>query len=306
MMPVELLNVDRQHEPGLGWMPLVVQGILANSNEDITRNLEYSLSQDYIPFNKLMNTKSGAVAIVCSGPSLKDTWPMLRDFDGDIVACNASFKFLLDKGITPDYMFCFDADPMVKAFFVPHPDVTYLICSRCPPVAFEMLKGCRIVVWHAAGDKNLEKLLIERGKGGGSPDIEPMMIGGSAAITRGMCVLLPMGYTAIHFFGADSSFANGDTHIKQSLTTERRMAVRCNGRVFEVAPWMTIQTEDLKAFAPGFLAMGIKLFFHGDGLMQHIAREYGCRTDYETETQQWLREFKRDWKRKATILWQHV
>lgn len=305
-MPVELFNVDRQHEPGLGWVPLVMQGVLANSHDDIMRNINYALSQDYIPFNKLMHTKSGAVAIVGSGPSLKDTLPMLRDFDGDILACNASFKFLLDKGITPDYMFCFDADPLVSAFFTPHLDVTYLICSRCPPVAFELLKGCRIVVWHAAGDMNVEKFLIDHGKGGGSPDIEPMIIGGSAAVTRAMCLVPPMGYRAIHFFGADSSFANGDTHIKQSLTTERRMAVKCNGRVFEVAPWMTLQTEDLKAFVPAFMASGIELFFHGDGLMQHIAREYGCRTDYETKRQQRVREFKREWTRKAKILWQHI
>lgn len=299
-MNAELLSVDRQHDPNVGWLPLVVEGALANTVEDISRNIEYALGLDYIPFNELIGTKSGAVAIVGSGPSLKANWHQLRDFDGDIIACNASCQFLLERGIVPQYMMCFDADPLVLEFFTPHPEITYLLASRCVPKAFELIKDCRLVVWHASGDVNIRAILEKHNV------LEPMVVGGSAAVTRAMILALPMGYREVHLFGGDSSFAAGDTHIRQSTTVERRMAVKCNGRVFEVAPWMTIQVEDLKKLTPLIRRLKIKLFVHGDGLMQHVAREFGFRTDYENVVQQWIREFKRDWKRNATILWQHV
>ena len=296
----DFLNIDKLHRPGVVWRPLITQGVLANTPDDIARNIEYSLERDYIPFSNLVNTKQGAVAIVGSGPSLKETWRQLLDFDGDIIACNASLKFLLDKGISPDYMLCFDADPLTIPFFIPHPEVTYLIASRCPAQAFELLKGCKIVVWHASGDEHLERLLIEHEK------MEAMVIGGTAAVTRAICVAIAIGYRELHFYGADSSFANGDTHISKSTTEERRMAIMCNGRVFETAPWMTIQVEDFKILGPKFTKRGVRFILHGDGLLQTVAKELGYETDYESVVKQRMRLFKRDWTHKAKILWQHV
>lgn len=296
----DLLNVEGQKNAKLRWLPLHMQGVLANSVEDITRNIEHSLEQDYIPFNELVGTKSGAVAVVGSGPSLKANWQQLRDFDGDIVACNASCQFLLEKGIVPKYMMCFDADPLVMEFFTPHKDITYLLASRVPPQVYEVLKGCRIVVWHAAGDEKVRDVLEKRKR------MEPMIVGGSAAVTRAMMLVLPIGYDEIHIYGGDSSFANGDTHIRKSTTDERRMAIRCGGRVFEIAPWMTMQIEDLKKLSPLFKALKKKLIFHGDGLLQTVAGELGFKTDYENVVSQRLRLLKRDWAHKARILWQHV
>ena len=286
---------------GQAWMPLDVTHALANTDEDIARNIEYALGLDYIPFNDVMGTKSGAVAVVGSGPSLKENWHELKDFDGDIVACNAACQFLLEKGIVPTYMMCFDADPLMLEFITPHEDITYLLSSRCPPKAFDLLKDQKIVCWHTSGDTHIQELLEKHGK------MEPMVSGGTAAVTRCMVLVLPMGYTSVHIYGGDSSFSeSGDTHIRKSTTEERRMAIKCNGRVFEVAPWMTVQINDFKILSPMFRRFNIKLFIHGDGLLQHVARELGFRTDYENVVQQWLREFKRDWTRKATILWQHI
>lgn len=300
MKYAELLNVDKQDDPTMGWLPLVVEGALANTVDDISRNIEHALGLDYIPFTELIGKKSGAVAIVGSGPSLKANWRMLQDFDGDIIACNAACQFLLEKGVVPQYMMCFDADPLVLEFFTPHADITYLIASRCVPKVFELLKDCRIVVWHASGDERMRDLLEKHDV------MEPMVIGGSAAVTRAMILALPMGYRNIHLFGADSSFAEGETHIRKSTTVERRMAVKCNGRVFEVAPWMTIQVEDLKKLTPLLRRLQIKVHVHGDGLLPHVAKELGFRTDYENAVQQRIRLLKRDWTHKARILWQHI
>jgi hypothetical protein len=292
-----VLSTGIQGNEKLYWRPLSVKGVLANTAEDIARNIEHAVGLDYIPFNALLSTKSGAVAIVGSGPSLKDNWQELKIFKGDIIACNAACQFLLEKGITPQYMFCFDADPLALEFFTPHKDVTYLIASRCVPGAFDLIKGCKLVLWHAAGDARIREILEKRQIN------EPMIVGGSAAITRAMILALPMGYREVHIYGGDSSFAAGDTHIRQSTTVERRMSVKCNGRVFEVAPWMTIQVEDLKSLAPLTKRLKIGLHFHGDGLMQRVASELGFRTDYESALQQFVRLTVAFWATRARVLW---
>lgn len=279
------------------WIALKIHSSLANKVEDIDRNIENALGLDYIPFQEIIGTESGAVSVVGSGPSLKETWMKLRDFDGDIVACNASFQFLLDKGMVPKYMMCFDADPLMLEFITPHPEVTYLIGSRCPPKTFEMLKGCKVVVWHAAGDEHIETILNKHGK------MEPMISGGTAAITRCMMLVQPLGYDEIHLWGADSSFKNGDTHIRKSTTVENRMTVMVANRVFQCAPWMAQQAEDFKMLAPALKRMyGVELVVHGDGLIPHIAQTMGFKTDG-------VSKYKLAWRNvkfKSQLLWKYL
>lgn len=280
------------------WLPLKLLPSLANTDDDIARNIEHALGLSYLSFQQLVGTQSGAVAVVGSGPSLKANWKRLRDFDGDIIACNAACQFLLGKGITPKYMFCFDADPLMLEFITPHRDITYLIASRCPPKAFEMLEGCLISIWHACGDTHIERLLQEAGK-----FTEPMVVGGTAAITRCMVLAQTMGYKTIHLWGADSSFANGDTHIRQSTTVERRMMVSLGGREFETAPWMAVQVEDFKKLAPALQRQyGVQFVVHGDGLMPQVAASLGFEVDWPLT----LSHAGRKMKWKAQTLWQNL
>ena len=294
----DTLGIERVGDADTKWMPLKISSALANSVEDISSNIESALKRDYIPFNDLIAAKRGAVAIIGSGPSLKRNWQQLKKFKGDILACNAACQFLLGKGITPTYMMCFDADPLVYEFFTPHPEITYLIASRCPPKAFDMLEECKVVCWHAAGDARIREILEASGR------IEPMVIGGSAAVTRAMVLALPMGYTTVHLYGCDSSFeTNGDTHIRQSTTKERRMAIKCNGRVFETAPWMCQQAEDFKILAPKFSkGFNIDFIVHGDGLIPHVAMSMGFKTDLEPR----IKRSARIWKNRSKALWANL
>lgn len=284
-------------EPAKGWLELKIHSSMANTTEQIDSNIEANLDRSYTPFNGLLSSKTGAVAVVGSGPSLKANWERLKNFKGDILACNASFQFLLGKGITPKYMMCFDADPLMLEFMTPHPAAIYLLASRCPTKAFELVEGCNVVMWHAAGDTNLQAILERRGL------MEPMVSGGSAAVTRAMHLAHAIGYREEHLFGADSSFHEGDTHVRQSTTVERRMQVLCNKRVFECSPWMAQQAEDFKVMAPHMKSvLGVDLHVHGDGLIPHIAMTLGCRTDLEPK----VKQIWRDWKWKAKTLWRHL
>lgn len=280
------------------WVGLRLETHLANTDDDIDRNIEYALTRKVRGFQELVGKKSGAVSIVGSGPSLKDTWQRIPEVGGDIIACNAANQFLLERGIVPDYVMFFDADPLMLEFITPHPDITYLIASRCPPQAFDILEGYNVICWHAAGDKNIEKILTERGRQ------EPMVSGGTAAVTRALVVVEPMGYREVHLWGGDSSFNDaGETHIRQSTTVEKRMQIMCNNRAFWCSPWMVQQAEDFKVLAPPLREQfGIKIVVHGDGLIPHIAKEHGFDVDGQSRAFQLWRETKS----KARTLWSQL
>ena len=277
------------------WLPLEIGHGLANTHEDISRNIQSALDRNLPRYIDLVGKEKGTVSIVGSGPSLKRNWQQLH---GDIIACNAAYQFLLGKGIVPKYMMCFDADPLMLEFITPHPDVVFLIASRCPPKAFDLLKDCNVICWHAAGDQDIERLLQEAGRFD-----DPMVIGGTSATTRGMLIAQTLGYTDVHMWGADASFEKGETHIRQSTTNEKRMFVNMAGRVFETAPWMTQQVRDFEQLAPALRDLyGVKITVHGDGLLPQAAASMGFSVDWPLAT----RQFFRQWKWNAINLWKTI
>lgn len=279
------------------WARLEIGHGLANTDEDIARNITAALGRNLPRITTLVGKEKGAVSIVGSGPSLKRNWKRIPRLGGDIIACNAAFQFLLAKGIVPKYMMCFDADPLMLEFMTPHPKTVFLLASRCPPKAFELLWDSKIVCWHAAGDKNIEELLQKAGRFD-----DPMVIGGTSATTRAMVLAQALGYTDVHLWGSDGSFENGETHIRKSTTVEKRMYVNMAGRVFETAPWMTQQVRDLEALAPLLRSLGIKLTVHGDGLFPQAAASMGFNVDWPLA----IRQFLRRWKWNAMYLWKTI
>lgn len=280
----------------LPWAGLQFHSSLANTDEDIARNIDSALALGLSGYMQFVGKKEGPVHVVGAGPSLKRNWKRIREMGGDIVACNAACQFLLERGVTPEYMFCFDADPLMLEFITPHPEITYLMASRCPPKAFELLKNCNVVLWHAAGDVRVQELLEKHGS------MEPMISGGSAAVTRAMMLVVPMGYGPVHLWGADSSFESGDTHIRKSTTDERTITVGLNGRVFETAPWMCVQANDFKVLSQQLRDMGVKLIVHGDGLIPHLAKAMF----FDVDSEGWLERLRREFWIKSRILWANL
>ena len=279
------------------WQELKLQSLLANTNEEIDANINSALDRKLPPFQTLMGKSDGAVAIVGNGPSLKENWRELLRFKGDILACNGAFAFLLEKGIKPKFMFCFEAHDMALDFIKPVQGVTYLLASRCPPKAYDLLAGCPIVCWHAAGDHHIRDILEAR------RIAEPMVTGGTAAVTRAMNFVPSMGYKDIHIWGGDSSHLDGATHARKGPATEKPMRVQVNKREFVTSAWMAVQVEDFKILAPMLLnTLGLGLHVHGDGLLPHVAMSMGCRTDIYPR----VKQFAREWKWKARSLWQNL
>ena len=47
-------------------------------------------------------TRTERIAVVCFGPSLRETWEQVKDFEY-VISCSGSHKFLLEHGITPTW-----------------------------------------------------------------------------------------------------------------------------------------------------------------------------------------------------------
>ncbi len=284
------------------WGRLNIHAKLANTTQDIDRNIESCISRNLPSFaNRLVGTKRGAVSVVGSGPSLKEKWKELARLQKNgvpIIACNAAFQFLLERGVQAEYFFCFDADPLMLEFMTPKEGTTYLLASRCPPKAFDLIEGQDIYVWHTMGDENIIEILKKHD--GPDKQEEFVINGGSAAVVRAMVMAQTMGYSKLHIWGGDSSFKNGDTHIRKSTTEERTMFVMVNKRSFEIAPWMAVQVKDFTLLAASLQAhQGVKIIVHGDSLLSHVAMTMGIETDHEPR----YKQIARNVKMKGQLFW---
>ena len=287
------------------WLPLNMKRGLANETADIDKNISATLASTYVPFTPLLNAHSGAVSIVGSGPSLKSTWQKLK---GDVMACNSAGKFLLEKGVVPKYWMMFDADPLLIHSIRPHKDVTYLVASRCHRSVFELLKDCKVYVWHAKGDLNLDELLekemARRHAMTGKWELEPMCGGGSTAVTRCMFLVYAFGYRTQHLFGVDSSY-DVDFHVSGESADDhqqKRMIISTgprNPRQFNTTTWLAAQAEDFMVLSKTLKELNVKIVVHGTGLIPHLAGELG----FDVDGQSKLYQVGRDVAQKTRLLW---
>lgn len=269
-------------------VPLRLAMEICATTEDIDANLEAMLKRPYESFNALLDSQSGEVSICGSGPSLADTYKTLR---GDVYACNAAYGWLLDHGVVAKYCMLWDADPVVAKFVRRNPETIYLVGSRVHPSVYEALKGCRVVIWHAGGDKNIQALLEKYGKN------EPMIGGGSAAVSRAMFVCYALGYRKQHLHGADSSYGEGYTHVQESVVPESEIKVMVHDehgqlKWFKTTAWLAGQCEDFKLIGPVLRAMGTKIIVHGSGLLPHIAKTLQFDVDGQSVAFKMVRSLK--------------
>lgn len=244
-------------------VPLVIKGVNNTTEEVVNGNLDATFLRGYKPLLPVLEDR-GPVSIVGAGPSLSWTY---KDLIGDVLACNSAHDFLIGKGIIPEYTMIWDSHPIMGGVIdKPHKDVKYLIASRCHQSVFEKFKDFDVSVWHALGAEEVEKYLVKYQRN------EPMIAGGSAAVTRGMFVAATMGYfKEQHLFGVDSCYAEGASHVAGTISKNDEMKIRVCGKWFSVAPWMALQAGDFKVIAPIMQSKGARIVVHGTGLIPYTA-----------------------------------
>lgn len=245
-------------------LPLLLNMECTATEKEMNGNVSLTLERGYVPFMELLDREADKTVSLCgAGPSLSDTLDKLK---GDVFAVNSAIGVLLDRGIVPKYAMIWDCAEICEKFAVPHPDVTYLVASRCHPAVFERLKDCRVVVWHADGDHNILPFLEEKNV------MEPLVKGGTTGITRGLYVAYALGYRDFHVFGADSSYRNGESHVNGSLVYEHRIKVMVNKRWFDSTPQWAAQIEELKVIYPMFRHTVLKaqIEAYDDGMFGYV------------------------------------
>lgn len=255
------------YEPYTGPVaPLLLKKELCETNENIKRNIDRTLSSSYVRFNELLGSRLGkTISVVGSGPSVSRHY---KEITGDVMACNAAHDYLIDRGIVPTYGMFFDASPIVADMITPHKDVTYLLASRCHADVFEKLRDYKVVVWHCKGDPYMDEALE-----GEFQRMEPMIHGGSAAVLRSLFIAHVMGYAECHMFGVDSSFEGDVTHIKEYVP-ETMIDIYVVGKWFKTTAWMCGQVEDFKDLAQA-MSERIKMVIHGEGMLPCLAKAMG-------------------------------
>lgn len=267
-----------------GYTSLPIMGGCNTTREAILENIRTNCQRD-LPWFTGFGDQSVAAAIVCGGPSMRDS---LEDIKAQkrrgakIVTVNNALRFLLENNVTPDVHIMLDARPENVEFVRAAPStVRYLIASQCHPSVLDALAGKDVVVWHNAFGDNAElrEALDHWWEEG--PDQKPCILvpGGGTVGLRALWLAQLSGYRKIHVYGMDSCY-HGEAHhaYAQPLNDgESLLTVTMGTKTYSCARWMARQATEFQTAYGELAAHGVQLWVHGKGLIPDIAK--GLRLD---------------------------
>ena len=203
-------------------------------------------------------------SIVCYGPSLADTWKLIKR---PIVTVSGAHDYLVRRGIVPD--FHVDCDPREhKAQMLQNPQAKtiYLMATVCHPKYWEVLKGRQVRLWHLINGDDLETVAWVMQN---HPEGANSMIGGGSSVgQRAMNVMAALGYRRFNIHGMDCSFTT-DRHAGAHLGKEQaKIMVKAGNRVFQTTRQMLQAAIEMEQF---ITTQDAEIAFFGDGLMQETA-----------------------------------
>jgi len=217
------------------------------------------------------------IAIVCYGPSLRETWPALKNFDA-LITVSGSHKFLLDQGLTPEgrSWWHVEVDPRehkIPLLGTPQPGITYLPASCCHPKYYEHLlaHGADVKLWHVFDAADDAARILPRG--------EWAITGGSNVGLRAMTIARFFGYLEQHIFGmdgcegADVGRKHAGAHPLQDGTGHRLCEYpEGSGKMWRTTPGML---ESARQTWHELDMMGdVTATFYGEGLVQEMWKHY--------------------------------
>jgi hypothetical protein len=246
---------------------VTVRALPNTDTETMLANVRINAARD-IPWVTAQPTHGGHAVLCGGGPSLADTLPEIRRRAASgqtIFALNGVAKWLLDKGVWPDYGVILD--PRAEnADFVTW-QASWLLASQCHPTVFEATKNSRRTqVWHFATDGITDCL----------PDRAACdLVTGTATVgITAMSLAFMMGYRKFHLYGYDSSDRETEAHAYTQNETDaelKRVEVWCAGRKFRCGVAMYAQAQAFEEWARLFADNGALITVHGDGLLPTIA-----------------------------------
>jgi hypothetical protein len=206
------------------------------------------------------------IAVVCYGPSLVDTWEQVRNFRY-VISCSGSHRFLVDRGIIPTWHVEVDPRPhKVELIGPPRSETEYLIASTCSPAVFDHLEGMKVTLWHVFDSQEDALRTLPRG--------EWALTGGCSVGLRSLGIAYFFGFRELHVFGMDGSEsgAYGKHAAEHPMQPKGHSVCEYGGLNYMTTPAML---EAARSTWHELDQMpGVKATFYGDGLVQHMARDY--------------------------------
>lgn len=205
------------------------------------------------------------VAVACYGPSLNDTWEQLKDFRY-VISCSGSHKFLVERAIIPTWHVEVDPRPhKVQLIGPPCVETEYLIASTCHQAVFDHLSDYKVKLWHVF-DNAAEALRT-------LPAGEWAIQGGCSVGLRAMGIAAFLGFDDVHVFGMDGSEGKSGKHA----AAHPNQPSDYSEVVYDGVTYRT--TSSMLAAAQGTWhelnqLPNIGVHFYGEGLVQHMARNY--------------------------------
>lgn len=207
--------------------------------------------------------KSGPLYIVCSGPSLEDTWPELLGRPGEIWALNAAYDWLCKKGIRPDYGVCLASEVAILRYFQEvGKDDKFLFGSTTHPELVDRVldRGGHVKLWHVACPEEWD-IPIPRNR----------QIFGSGTIgSRSFDLAYALGWRDVRVLGMDGCLSlDGKIAVDTPMYEDHKKYLRTfvvGGRAFVALPSHARPAENFGAIMK--YLEGMDVTFYGDGLIQ--------------------------------------
>jgi hypothetical protein len=213
--------------------------------------------------------RSEPAILVCYGPSLNETWPLIlvesASTKGPVISVSGAHDFLVGKGIVPAYHVECDARAHKAAMVTPQANTQYLLGSCVHPELVDKLEDFNVSLWHVNTGEQSFRILTEH-----EPD-QIMVCGGGSVGLRAMSVLWIMGYRKFLIHGMDCSFADDQHAGPHTGKRQHEIQVRCGERWFKSSLVLVTYArhflEAMQLFPPN-----IEVELHGDGLLQQMCR----------------------------------
>lgn len=210
--------------------------------------------------------REDSIAVVGFGPSLKETWEKIKDYKF-VMSCSGSHKFLIEHEIIPNWHV--EVDPRahkVDLIGPPHKDVEYLIASACHPKVFDHLEGYSVKLWHVFTTGEGARIL---------PPGEWAITGGCDVGLRALTIARFFGFTDLHIFGMDGSAPAGiGRHAAAHPHGDKQKLKECpyKDQTFYTTEGMLAAAQQMWHELDQM--PDVKPTFHGDGLIQTMAKDY--------------------------------
>lgn len=220
---------------------------------------------------KFSELKKEPIALVCFGPSLRDTWPRLHEFQ-TIMTCSGAYKFLRDLSFDVNYHV--EVDPRShKIQLIGNnisPTTEFLMASCCHPDVFAHLDKfhAKIKLWHTYSGESKDKVPTVYPRG------EWLLTGGANVGLRAMVIARFLGYTDIHVFGMDGSFPLNGTHNKHAAfhpnSPQKHILAEFGGKQY--ATTEAYLSCARMTFHELEMLPDVNVTFYGEGLVQDMAK----------------------------------